>query len=109
MAKFLFFLFSFLTISPILSAQEKIVTDRPDQTESTVLAPPHYFQAEFGFGKENFNLVHPTALFKYGLSKRFELRLETNYVSAYEHLIPQSRTITGFEPIRIGFRTALWE
>ncbi len=111
MAKFLFFLFSFLTISLILPAQEKIATDRPDQTESSVLVPPHYFQAEFGFGKENldkenYNLVHPTALFKYGLSKRFELRLETNYVSAYEHLIPQSKTITGFEPIRIGFRTA---
>jgi hypothetical protein len=114
MAKFLFFLFLFFTKSLIFFAQEKIATDRPDQTESTVLVPPHYFQAEFGFGKENldkenYNLVHPTALFKYGLSKRFELRLETNYVSAYEHLIPQSKTITGFEPIRIGFRTALWE
>ena len=95
-------------------AQEKIATDRPDQTETTVLVPSHYFQAEFGFGKENadkenYNLIHPTALFKYGLSKRFELRLETNYVSAFDHLIPQSKTITGFEPIRFGFRTALWE
>ena len=114
MAKILFITFSLLLISASAFSQERIATDRPDQTETAVLVPPHYFQVEFGFGKENadkenYNLIHPTALFKYGLSKRFELRLETNYVSAYEHLIPQSKTTTGFEPVRIGFRTALWE
>ena len=111
-------LFPFLILCQLQTvisfSQERIATDRPDQTETSDLAPPHYFQAEFGFGKESldkehYSLIHPTALFKYGLSKRFELRLETNYVTAYEQVIIPSKTITGFEPIRVGFKTALWE
>ena len=114
MAKFFTCLLLYLGLSQFLFGQDKIATDRPDQTETTVLVPRHYFQAEFGFAKEsadkeNYNFAHPTGLFKYGLSRRFELRLETNYVSAYEHLIPESRRTTGFEPIRVGFKSALWE
>jgi len=92
---------------------EKIDTDRPDQTESSVTVPKNYFQGEFGFNKENhsgrnYDLVHPTALLKYGL-KRFEFRLEATYISSYEHLIPEPRWTTGLEPIEIGFKAALWE
>jgi len=92
---------------------EKIDTDRPDQTESAVTVPRHYFQGEFGFNKENisgndYDLIHPTALLKYGL-KRFEFRLEATYKTSYEHLIPNPVKITGFEPITIGFKAALWE
>jgi len=65
-------------------AQERIETDRPDQTETPFNVPKKYFQAEFGFNKENltdynYNLIHPTALLKYGLSNRIELRVEPTY------------------------------
>lgn len=99
----------------ITQAQERINTDRPDQTESVVLTPRHFFQAEFGFGAENrgpsdYDIIHPTGLFKYGLTKRFELRLEANYVSSYVLAIPAgTKKTTGLEPVKIGFRTALWE
>ena len=92
---------------------EKIDTDRPDQTESAVTVPRNYFQGEFGFNKENlsgrdYDLVHPTALLKYGL-KRFEFRLEATYISSYEHRIPDPVWTSGLEPIEIGFKAALWE
>lgn len=95
-------------------AQEKIDTDRPDQTESAVLVPKKYFQGEFGFNKENFegenyNLVHPTFLLKYGLSKRFELRLESALASEYIHLIPSTKKTTSLEPVEIGTKISLFE
>ncbi|MEO6611773.1 MAG: transporter [Chitinophagaceae bacterium] len=92
---------------------EKIDTDRPDQTESAVLVPRHYFQAEFGFNKENtgnrdYDLIYPAALLKYGM-KGFEFRLEATYKNNYIHLIPNPQKTTGFEPLVIGFKAALWE
>ena len=103
-----------MIISLQLKAQvEKIDTNRPDQTESAVTVPRHYFQAEFGFNKENthdrdYDLLHPTALFKYGL-KRFEFRLETTFKSSYQHMIPNPKWTTGLDPVVIGFKAALWE
>src|SRR5436853_4187981 len=110
--KLFFFLFA---IHGAASAQERITTDRPDQTESPVLVPKHYFQAEIGIGAENFDannytIIHPTVLLKYGLGKRIELRLENNFVSSYRLSIPAGTVkTTGFEPIRLGFKLAWWE
>lgn len=106
----IFLLFCFST----LQAQvEKIDTDRPDQTESAFTVPRHYFQGEFGFNKENlkgrnYDLIHPTALLKYGL-KKFEFRLVAAYKTTYEHLIPNPKSTSGFDPVAIGFKAALWE
>jgi hypothetical protein len=109
------FYFSIFLLSTIgVSAQERIDTDRPDQTESAFTVPKKYFQGEFGFGKENFegnnyNLIYPTFLLKYGLSKRFELRVEGNFLSEYVQLIPNPKTTTGFEPVEIGTKVSLFE
>src|SRR5690349_16953353 len=71
----------------ILFCQERIDTDRPDQTESAFTVPKKYFQWEAGVIFEHTNLNDnlfsvPTSLFKYGVSNRFELRLETEFNSA---------------------------
>jgi hypothetical protein len=92
---------------------EKIDTDRPDQTESAAIVPDHYFQAEFGFNKENsrsadYDLVHPTALLKYGF-KRWELRVEATARSSYMQLIPEPKWTRGLEPVELGFKAALLE
>ena len=102
-----------LLASVELTAQEKIDTDRPDQTESAATVPKNYFQAEFGFNKENtfyedYNLVHPTALLKYGLT-RFEFRFEVNLHSSYENLIPNPKWTHGFDPMEIGFKANVFE
>jgi hypothetical protein len=114
MTKHLTFIGLLLLSCFVLSAQvEKIDTDRPDQTESAATVPKKYFQAEIGFNKENltdknYELIHPTVLLKYGL-KKFEFRLEATCKTAYEHLIPNPKSTTGFEPIEIGFKVALSE
>jgi hypothetical protein len=95
-------------------AQEKIDTDRPDQTESAVLVPKKYFQGEFGFNKENYEddnytIVHPTFLVKYGLSKRFELRLESAFSTEYLHYILSTKKISQLEPVEIGTKISLFE
>jgi len=93
--------------------EEKIDTDRPDQTESAGIVPKNYFQAEIGFNKENtyfgnYNLVYPTALLKYGLHKA-ELRLETVFLSTYEQRLPQPKWTTGLLPVEIGFKALIIE
>jgi hypothetical protein len=100
--------------SNCLQAQlEKIDTDRPDQTESVNTVPRNYFQAEFGFNKENlsgrnYDLIYPTTLLKYGLNK-FEFRFEAVLRSSYEHLIPNPKWTSGVDPVVIGCKIALWE
>src|SRR6476469_5110276 len=74
-------------------AQDKMETDRPDQTETPFLIPKRYFQTELGLTKQNeynknWKILYPTALFKYGMSKRGELDVEFNYTSEYKQLIP---------------------
>jgi hypothetical protein len=115
MTKYIYALFSFLFFAAInVNGQERIATDRPDQTELATLTPLHYFQAEFGFGTinsgdNNHDLIHPTALFKYGLATRFELRLETDLITQYRQLVPNPETTTGFEPLAPGFRIGICE
>jgi hypothetical protein len=113
MAKSILFSFFCLCYLSGDAQVEKIDTDRPDQTESAVTVPKNYFQAEFGFNKENlyfrnYDLIHPTMLLKYGLN-RFEIRLEATYKSSYVHLIPEPEWTTGFDPVVIGFKAALFE
>jgi len=96
-------------------SQVKIDTDRPDQTESAVLTPKGFFQAEVGFNFEKDNglksLVHPTILWKYGINKRFEFRLITEFVSEETPIIipAGNKYNSGIAPVQIGGRVALWE
>ena len=113
MTKTFTFIFLFFLSSQV-NAQERISADRPDQTEGATLTPAHYFQAEFGFGrenvdKENYNLIYPTTLFKYGLSKKFELQVLGKFTSTHEEVAPTTKRTTGFTPFLLGFRIALWE
>jgi hypothetical protein len=91
----------------------KIDTDRPDQTESAVTVPRHYFQAEFGFSKENtffndYDLSYPSFLFRYGFNK-LELRLESSFHSAYHQLIPNPEWTSGVDPITLAIKKELFE
>jgi len=67
-----------LFFSPAAAPQE-LVTDRPDQTESAVVVPKQSFQVEMGLGTGGGDgedvLEVPGSLVRYGLSKRFEVRL----------------------------------
>ena len=73
-------LFTLLIAGKLCFAQKvgRMETDRPDQTESPEIVRKGWMQTEIGFNIEKDNklttLVHPTILWKYGLSKRFEFR-----------------------------------
>ena len=88
-------------------------TDRPDQTESVFITKKNYIQAEIGFNIEKDNdltaILHPTTLLKYGLSKRFEFRLISEFASVETPvMIPFGNDIiTGLLPVQIGGKLAI--
>lgn len=78
---FLFPLLIFFTFIVKSGNSQSIITDRPDQTESSVAVPKEAFQIETGLLVEHFNgfynyreIAHPSTVFRYGLLKNFELR-----------------------------------
>lgn len=79
---------NFIAISFEITAQE-IVTDRPDQTESSTTIPLKSFQFESGVLLGNYILANsseqllliPTTLLRYGLTKKIELRLVEQLVN----------------------------
>jgi hypothetical protein len=93
---------------------ERMETDRPDQTECPFIVPTGWIQYEMGFNFEknapgSHTLVYPALLSKYGISKRFELRVITNLLSNREYTGTHYETITGVEPVQLGFKVALLE
>src|SRR5215203_3478489 len=112
-----FLLLLFITSLYSLQAQQegRMEADRPDQTESPFITKKKYIQAEFGFGVGKFKgtatILHPTVLWKYGLSKRFEFRLITEFGTVETPLIiPDGNDIvTGVFPLGFGGKLALWE
>lgn len=95
-----------------LYAQEKgrMETDRPDQTETPFLTKTNFIQAEVGFNQEKYNglktWVHPTALWKYGVSSKFEIRLitELNTIQTPALSAPSGgyKNLSGLVPIQVG-------
>jgi len=85
---------------------QDLVTDRPDQTESSVTVPKGSLQIESGFllgfsEEDNFisrELVTPSTLFRFGLLKGLELR----FVNQYERVKTNLDTIHGFNDLEFG-------
>jgi hypothetical protein len=109
-------LLSFFLLSITLIAQERIDTDRPDQTESAFTVPKGWLQAELGFAKTHYNKdfytldfwTLPTLLSRFGISKKFELRLliENERWGDQKRLFKDT---VGLLPVEIGFKWNLIE
>jgi hypothetical protein len=110
-------LFVLINCIKTISAQQngRMETDRPDQTESPFLTRLHYIQGEIGFNNEKIQglrtLVHPTVLWKYGATNKFEFRLITEMESAETPLlIPSGNDYnTGLLPVQVGGKLSLFE
>ena len=92
----------------------RMETDRPDQTESPYLTKKNYLQAEFGFNHERVDgvtqWIHPTALWKFGLHERFELRLITEVQTVFlQSGTTLARRRTGVQPLQLGGKIELTE
>jgi hypothetical protein len=104
---YLFFI-AFFTIPAF--AQEDIETDRPDQTETSAIVPAGKFQVEAGIMHQQTEahsreLTLPTALWKYGVNDKFELRLITEIV----HEKYSDSVASGLQPVTLGLKINLWK
>ena len=118
------FLYSVVLTRVTCFAQEKfspkpeLVTDRPDQTESSVVVPPGYVQVETGWslsrnqeGGIRTNIhTFPGTLFRIGALDRMELRLDYGGV-LWEQTreAGQSADTSGSGDMGIGAKIYFWE
>ena len=108
------FLF-FLRVGTIaLAQQDEIQPERPGETQNSETVARHSFQWEAGVKLEKitseeheFNL--PESIFRFGVSGKFELRLEADRKVYHFQLIPNPKTISGFQPIELGCKAVLIE
>lgn len=116
MSKYLLALFLTCLASLHFYGQERIDTDRPDQTESAFTVPKGWMQLELGLQKEKwetsprniYSYTLPTLLTKYGISKRWELRLITEY-NRWGEKNRMFRDTIGLLPVQLGFKVNLVE
>lgn len=109
-----------IAFSALAKAQDEIpelITDRPDQTESSAVVPHKYLQIETGFIMEHdetssikqSGFAYNTTLLRYGLFERFELRLGLAYLGEKIN-IKNTDTITtssGLSPMYAGFKVKI--
>ena len=102
-------------------AQEEspLVTDRPDQTESSSVVPQWRLQIETGASREwietgsneyEDNTSYGSTLFRFGVLKFLELRLGTDMLN-HRSKVPTGapRDEFGMSPIGFGFKAALMQ
>ena len=93
-----------MSITTIIKSQ--IITDRPDQTESSMTVKSGDLQIETGFligfeGEGFFSerrILAPTSLFRYGIFEGVEIR----FLSQYETIKNDFLSIQGISDIEIG-------
>ncbi len=96
---------------------QTIITDRPDQTESSTTIPFKSFQIESGFllgywefNNENERLaLGPSTLFRYGLAKWIELRPVSEYANLKVTSGNTSTSYPGFLDLQIGAKVQIFK
>lgn len=100
-----------LCYAPKPEGSAQIITDRPDQTESSSTVEKGALQIEarfqIGFEGDHSNVIEqslvPTTLFRQGISERFELRI----LSQIEQIRFQEKIIKGISDLEIGTKIQL--
>ena len=100
------------------ASEPELITDRPDQTESSVVVPPGYVQIETGWslsrdeegGIRSETHQFPGTLFRIGALTRMELRLGFDG-SLWEQTRETGQTtdLTGAGDMGVGAKFYLWE
>jgi len=96
---------------------EELITDRPDQTESSAVVPFKSLQIESGFLLENDEseffknryYAYNTSLLRYGLFDNFELRLGLEYLEKKILQKYDDKIIvkSGLSPLYLGFKVKI--
>jgi hypothetical protein len=95
-------------------APDKIVTDRPDQSNSPELVPNGVLQIESGVQIERLktsnsdqtNFTYNSTLVRYAINEQFELRFNAGYFGT-RNATEQSFTQKGLGPISLGLKIKL--
>jgi hypothetical protein len=102
-------------IIPLAGFGQKIITDRPDQTESSSTVPKKSLQIESGmllkFAEEGDlslrEFAIPSTLFRYGITDGIELRVFNQYMNIKEK--NTSNEISGISDLEIGAKVQLFK
>ena len=106
--------FVLFVTSCLLNAQT-IVTDRPDQTESSSTIALGSLQIEAGFlhqlsdmdGFKELHVLAPTTLFRYGVMNKVELRFGIQYESVRDRVF--QKTFDGISDLEVGAKVQLFK
>ena len=104
-----------LFVSSCFLNAQTIITDRPNQTESSSTIPLGSLQIEAGFlhelsetdGFKELKVLVPTTLFRYGLMNTVELRFLAQYESIRDRVI--QKTYKGISDLEIGAKVQLFK
>jgi len=96
---------------------EEMETDRPSHSLTPKTVVENRFQAEVGVQKEfdksnglkEENYLYPTALLKYGLSKKLEVRVLIEDEGDYAYIPNKQKISSGIKPVRVGLKYNLME
>jgi len=109
MRNLIFFTTFFFIAASAYPQNYELVTDRPDQTESSVTVPLKSLQIESGLIYESDdngatkveNITFNSTLLRYGLMDNFEIRMGVEYLKQKQ----SHESISGFGPIYFGTKT----
>ncbi|PKP29107.1 MAG: hypothetical protein CVU01_01630 [Bacteroidetes bacterium HGW-Bacteroidetes-18] len=100
----------FLLLTSIVFSQE-IITDRPDQTESSITVGKNNFQIESGIlyqKSDNSNsFIGSSTLLRYGITNGIELRFVSQYESTKIRLDGGDIKYSGFNDLEFGAKIQL--
>ena len=107
MKRYFYLLEIILLNSHGLKAQNLINTDRPDQSDGTHIVEKNYFQVETGMQFSKLDEVTKsfdnTTLIRYGVTRKFEVRL----INQYSVVAADSNMISGIKPLTVSFKNQL--
>ncbi|MCF6366704.1 MAG: transporter [Bacteroidales bacterium] len=108
----------FLITAVSININAQIVTERPTQSESSSVLPKGSFQIETGIVRQIsgndlypvINVTSPITLFRFGLTKRVELRLLSQYrKDIYDYPYYSSSKTVGFSDIEVGTKIQIFK
>lgn len=99
----------------VASFSQQIITDRPDQTESSSTIPIGSLQIEMGLVASTLednklnSFAGPSTLIRYGLTKGIELRIFNQYESHKLELFDETNKVSGLSDLELGVKVQLFK
>lgn len=100
-----------------MAQSDEMETDRPSESFTPTVVLHKHLQIEAGFRKEHYNnednhkdeYLYPSALLKYGLTKKLELRMLAEEEADYDYAPEKHKTASGLQPIKVGLKYSLFD